>query len=270
MSLRVIAEPGCSPAIPGRLSISTSVVITAATDCFRRVFAICASPPDREATRAGENCHDAETGANQALISSFSDTVAFDWRWIWLAAWVVLVAAGCSESRMTQSPPADADESALAEFNQRMDAYVDLHKRAVGPLGGLDDTKTPAEITAWETALANAIRAARPQAKAGDLFAPRAAAVMKKLIGENYRQSPAVRDTRKDAEIELPDFTPVVNDAYPPTYPLGTFPPTLLMVLPPLPDVLEYRIVTHHLILRDVAANLIVDVLPNAVPQEKQ
>ena len=31
-------------------------------------------------------------------------------------------------------------------------------------------------------------------------------------IGHNYRRLPAVRDTRKDAEIELPDFMPVVND----------------------------------------------------------
>ena len=196
--------------------------------------------------------------------------MAFLRRSIWLAAWVGLVAAGCGDSPATQPPPADADESPLSEFNQRIDAYVDLHKRARRPLGDADDTKTPAEITARETALAAAIRAARPQAKAGDLFTPRAAAVLKKLIAENYRQSPAVRDTRKDAEIELPDFTPVVNDGYPPAYPLGTFPPTLLMVLPPLPDELEYRFVTHHLILRDVAANLIVDVLPNAVPQVKQ
>jgi hypothetical protein len=199
-----------------------------------------------------------------------TNTVVFGRRWIWLAAWVALLANGCSESRVTESPPADADESALSEFDQRIDAYMDVHKRAVRPLGDIDDTKTPAEITARETALATAIRAARPQAKAGDLFTERAAAVLKKLIGDNYRQSPAVRDTRKDAEIEVPDFTPVVNDAYPPTHPLGTFPPTLLMMLPPLPDELEYRIVTHHLILRDVAANLIVDVLPNAVPQEKQ
>jgi hypothetical protein len=169
---------------------------------------------------------------------------------------------------MPQSPPAEADVPPLAAFNKRVDAYVDLHKRAVGPLGNADDTKTPAEITAREAALADAIRAARPQARAGDLFDP-AAAVIEKLIAENYRKSPAVRDTRKDAEIELPDFVPAVNDGYPASHPLATFPPTLLTVLPPLPEQLEYRVVTHHLILRDVGANLIVDVLPNAVPWDK-
>ena len=186
---------------------------------------------------------------------------------MWLAIWIGLVALGCGESRETQARPPDAEQSPLAEFNQRIADYVDLQKRTAKPLGDADDTKAPAEITARETALANAIRAARPDAKAGDLFTAPAAAVIKKVIAENYRHSPAVRDTRKDAEIELPDFTPNVNEVYPPTYPLATFPPTLLMVLPPLPDQLEYRIVTHHLILRDVSANLIVDVLPNAVPQ---
>lgn len=187
-------------------------------------------------------------------------------RWIWLAAWVGLAAVGCGEAPATQPPPADADQSPLSEFNQRVADYVDLQKRAARPLGDADDSKSPADITEREAALANAIRAARPQAKAGDLFTPRAAAVLKELIAANYRRSPDVRDTRKDAERELPDFTPIVNETYPATHPLGTFPPTLLRVLPPLPDEVEYRFVTHHLILRDVAANLIVDVLPNAVP----
>jgi hypothetical protein len=165
-----------------------------------------------------------------------------------------------------QEPAADPTQAAVSEFNKRVEEYVDLHKRAAKPLGGADDTKKPAEITGREKALAEAIRAARPQAKPGDLMTPAAAVVLKKFIAENYRHSAPVRDTRKDAEAELPDFTPIVNEAYPPTHPLGTFPPTLLLVLPTLPDELEYRFVTHHLILRDVEANLIVDVLPNAVP----
>ena len=192
--------------------------------------------------------------------------MTIEYRWLWIAVWVGLVAVGCGESRESQAPPAQTEQSPLAEFNRQVAAYVEIEKRAARPLGDADDTKAPAEITKREAALADAIRAARPNAKAGDIFTPPAAAVIKKVIADNYRHSPDVRDTRKDAEIELPDFTPVVNDAYPPTYPLATFPPTLLMVLPPLPDELEYRVVTHHLILRDVAANLIVDVLPNAVP----
>lgn len=185
-------------------------------------------------------------------------------RWAWLAACVALAAAGCGE--VVEQPPADPTQAALSDFSRRIEEYVALHNRAAQPLGGADDTKNPAEITGREKALAEAIRAARPQAKPGDLFTPEAAAVLKKAIGANYRRSPEIRDTRKDAEAELPDFTPLVNEVYPPTHPLATFPPTLFPFLPPLPDEIEYRVVTHHLILRDVEANLIVDVLPNAVP----
>lgn len=186
---------------------------------------------------------------------------------------VLLVACGLLASSACQdktpapkSAVIDPTASALTEFSKRVEDYVALHKRVARPLGEIDETKKPAEITGREVELGKAIRAARAEAKAGVIFTPEAAAVFKKIIADNYRRSPEVRETTKDAEAELPDFTPVVNDVYPPTHPLATFPATLLKVLPPLPEKLEYRFVTHHLILRDVEANLIVDVLPNAVP----
>jgi hypothetical protein len=37
------------------------------------------------------------------------------------------------------------------------------------------------------------------------------------------------------------------------------------MNLPPLPAELEYRVVGHSLILRDIEANLIVDFIVNAI-----
>ena len=179
----------------------------------------------------------------------------------------VALYAGCKNGDApAERTPADPNAAALAEFNKRVEEYVALHKRVAAPLGEADDTKKPVEITGRETALAQAIRAERAQARPGDIFATPAAATLKKVIAATYRRSAEVRDTRQDAEAELPDFMPAVNDTYPPTHPLATFPATLLKILPELPRKLEYRIVTHHLILRDVEANLIVDVLPNAVP----
>ena len=78
---------------------------------------------------------------------------------------------------------------------------------------------------------------------------------------ESRNRSPRVREQRKDAEDEVPAFKPQVNQVYPTTFPLATFPPTLLKVLPPLPKEVEYRIVAGHLILRDTEANLIVDFI---------
>lgn len=184
-----------------------------------------------------------------------------------VVAYALLVSSACQDtSPAPQSAVTDPTASALTEFSKRIEDYVALHKRVARPLGEIDETKKPAEITGREVELGKAIRAARAEAKAGVIFTPEVAAVLKKIISDNYRRSPEVRETTKDAEAELPDFTPVVNDVYPPTHPLATFPATLLKVLPPLPEKLEYRFVTHHLILRDVEANLIVDVLPNAVP----
>lgn len=184
-----------------------------------------------------------------------------------LVACGLLVLSACQDKAPApQSAVSDPAASAITEFSKRLDEYVALHRKVARPLGEIDDTRKPAEITGREVELGKAIRAARADAKAGMIFTPEVAAVLRKTIADNYRASPAVRETTKDAEAELPDFTPVVNDVYPPTHPLATFPATLLKVLPPLPEKLEYRFVTHHLILRDVEANLIVDVLPNAVP----
>jgi hypothetical protein len=64
----------------------------------------------------------------------------------------------------------------------------------------------------------------------------------------------------------VPNFKPAVNMTYPPNLPKATFPPRLALSLPQLPEVLEYRLVGHHLILRDFEANLIVDYIAGIVP----
>ena len=164
-------------------------------------------------------------------------------------------------SGQAANPTADA----LADFKKRVDAYVVLHKQLAEAVGPLDQTKSQAEIASRATALATAIQAARAAAKWGDLFGPKGGPVLRELIRHKYRRSALVRETRKDTENEVPDFIPKVNQIYPTTFPLATFPPTLLRLLPPLPAEVEYRLVMNYLILRDVQANVILDVLPNAI-----
>jgi hypothetical protein len=48
--------------------------------------------------------------------------------------------------------------------------------------------------------------------------------------------------------------------------PLATMPPSVLEVLPPLPEFLEYRFVGNDLILRDRDARLVLDWIKGAVP----
>jgi hypothetical protein len=153
------------------------------------------------------------------------------------------------------------------DFATRVDNYMKVRKTLADSIGALDPTKSQAEITDRSTGLAKAIVAARAQAKPGDIFTPEVATILATLIKQEYsRRSEPVQETRGDQQDELPDFVPTVNQVYPTTYPLATFPATLLPLLPPLPDNLEYRVVQHYLVLRDVEANVILDFMPNAVP----
>jgi len=49
---------------------------------------------------------------------------------------------------------------------------------------------------------------------------------------------------------------------------LQSMPPNLLLNLPGLPDGLEYRLLDRELVLRDREANIIVDYVPNAFPEQ--
>lgn len=167
------------------------------------------------------------------------------------------------------APPVGSQASALADFQARVAEFALLHERLAKEAGELNETRSQAEIAERAVGLAKALQAARLSAKQGDVFTPAAGRILRDLIRREYRlRTPAVKESRQDAQDEVPNFIPKVNMLYPTTFPLGTFPASLLKVLPPLPPQLEYRIVTHYLVLRDVEANLIIDVLPNAIRQE--
>ena len=179
----------------------------------------------------------------------------------------VLIALGCSKPE-----PADPVAATIADFSKRMDDYVALHNRLATNMGPIDETKSQAEIAARAATLAHLIQTERVNAKPGDIFTPEVAAHFTTLIREEYRRrAPPVQETREEQEEEhrsdgLPDFVPQVNQLYPTSYPLVTFPPALLALLPKLPQEVEYRTFTHYLLLRDVEANLIIDLIPNAIP----
>jgi hypothetical protein len=172
---------------------------------------------------------------------------------------------GCKEAERDRA--ANPTDTLFADFTKRVDSYITLRERLTDSIGDLDPTKSQAEITARATALGNAIIASRSQAKQGDIFTPELAAFLATLIKQEYSRRPApVIETRDDQQEELPNFEPQVNQIYPTTYPLATFPPALLPLLPPLPEEVEYRIVRDNLILRDIEANVILDFMPRAVP----
>ena len=189
------------------------------------------------------------------------------WMLVVLAGAALAGGTGCKNEPEVKEPAVDPSKTVFDDFAKRVSAYMDVRKTVVDSVGELDPTKSQAEITTRATGLATGLTARRAQAKQGDIFTPEFAALVATLIKEEYkRRSISVQETRGDQQDELPDFKPAVNQLYPTTYPLATFPATLLPLLPSLPEQLEYRVVQHYLVLRDVEANMIIDFMPNAVP----
>lgn len=161
--------------------------------------------------------------------------------------------------------PLNAMGAAILAFHKHLEIYMKLHNEAQAKVPNLKRTDDPAEISGREQALAEMIMTLRAGAQEGVVFAPDVQTHFRTIIQEDFGKR-SLAD-RRALMHELPQGVKVsVNVIYPTTLPLITFPAALLQKLPALPPELEYRIVGRHLILRDVKANLIVDVLRDAIP----
>ncbi len=178
--------------------------------------------------------------------------------------------AGASDGTPAAAPAdsqaaVEAQDDALVEFRNRIQAYLKIHNQAEGRVPNLRSTDDPQKIADREKALGEMIMTLRAGATPGEIFAPEYQPYFIKIVRDDFATRSA-RD-RKALINELPAKMKVdINTIYPTTLPLATFPPALLSKLPDLPPELEYRIVGRSLILRDVKANLIVDVLRDVVP----
>lgn len=155
--------------------------------------------------------------------------------------------------------------SATLEFQKRIQAYMKIHNEAEGKVPNLKRTDDPLEISKREQALAEMIMTLRAGAQPNEIFAKEYEPHFVKIVQDDFANRSAA--DRKALVHELPRTVKIdVNTVYPTTLPLITFPAGLLRKLPDLPPELEYRIVGRSLLLRDVKANLIVDVLRDVVP----
>ena len=156
---------------------------------------------------------------------------------------------------------------ALAAFTKRVNAYMDLHKKAEEGAPDVSKGATPAEVMVFEKALGDRIKAARSTAQQGDVFAPDVAPLFKTIFADYYRRRSG-REIRLLFD-EVPNFKPQVNMTYPVNSPKANFPPRLALAMPQLPEQLEYRLVGDSLVMRDSKANLIVDYIPGIVPAKR-
>jgi hypothetical protein len=187
--------------------------------------------------------------------------------WISLAFLVVSAAAPCF-GMQAQAPAATTDDAKILDgFKHSVQQYLDTVRKPL-PTGKTMQRKQSAEsLSAKRQELVAELRAARPDAKQGDLFTPQVADVFRRLLATTFAgpDGPRIRASLQRAE-PLAKMHLKVNDTYPHGIPLQSTPPSLLQNFPTLPKGVEYRIVDHTLILRDSEANTVVDYLPDAIP----
>lgn len=160
------------------------------------------------------------------------------------------------------------EEPVLAAFNQRIDAYMEVHNSVERKLSLRWQFEDLEEMEDAIDAMQSGIRSARSGARRGAIFTED---VGRLIRGRLKTRLVDCGDTVEDVlafvnEERLPGVPkPRINEPFP--WELGSAMwPSFLAVLPPLPDELQYRFADRDLVLVDIHSDLVVDILVNALP----
>lgn len=179
---------------------------------------------------------------------------------------VAFLAAGVPARGQVLCKSEADDVAALRSFNQAVTHYVELHRQLDARLSPQLICSDPEEVAGAADDLAAALRAERPDAARGDIFTPEVADLFRvRLLATRLGRERHTVGAPAGLEGEGVTCAPLpeVNTRF--TW-NGTGVGHTSRVLPVLPLELEYRIVGRALVLVDVPANLVVDVLPEAFP----
>jgi hypothetical protein len=129
----------------------------------------------------------------------------------------------------------------------------------------------PRDMQIVRKTLRDAIRERRPLARPGDIFTAGPAAAIRHIIAATAAANGLDLKQAKHAlrADRLPGaWPPEVNQKY--DWRLGAWMwPALLLELPPLPEDLQYRIVDDDLVLIDIRADLVLDILDDALEADE-
>jgi hypothetical protein len=165
--------------------------------------------------------------------------------------------------------PLALEERTLAQFDDAVNQYVMLHRRlerALPPEQMFDDAE---DMFAAVEALRSAIVEARPNVREGDIFTPGISELIRTRLEDtikdhHYTVAKILAAINEERLPGMPD--PELNHPFP--WGLGSAMwPSLLAVLPSLPPELEYRFADRKLVLIDMHADMVVDILDNALPK---
>ena len=194
---------------------------------------------------------------------------------LFLSLAIVAAATACSPTLPPAVVPAQPDPT-FEPFKRALQAYVDQTQpdRKVAaqeaekvPGKAVADTGAEQSVRTRQSSLADALRTKlRQNAKQGDLVTPDMAAAITDEIQKAFNTPK--RDLLLD---ELAEQNGSPANATSPTInqqlDAPRVPPRLMEILPPLPKQLEYDFVGRTLVLRDIDAAVVVDFIPNALPQ---
>jgi hypothetical protein len=177
---------------------------------------------------------------------------------------LMILGAAVAASAQPQIP----DSHAIRQFTTATQEYAWLHRRLENQLAPLEVNSNPDTINRAVQEMADAVRAARPHARQGDLFTDTLGAELRLRIAGALAANdftPGDVLTAEAAEAIDAALAPLkVNGPFPWIYASAMF-PCVQNALPPLPPELQYRMVGSTLVLIDVHAGLIVDLLPHAL-----
>ena len=155
------------------------------------------------------------------------------------------------------------EERTIAEFDASVEAYVRLHRHFVRalPMTRVGDQE------GWSVSdeLRAALVAARPLARQGGFFTPRVTDVFRSRIDRALLLNAVAPPPAALYEPLLGEPSPSVNEQFPRVLRSVEW-PALAGVLPVIPAELAYAFWGRDLVLIDVSADLVIDVLPDALP----
>jgi hypothetical protein len=158
------------------------------------------------------------------------------------------------------------DRATVVAFQERVKDYAKLRESIEAKLPKLSKESTPEEIEAHKQSFTERVRAARADAKPGQMFTPAIATFIRATIRSEFKgtERKELRETVLEADTKGVPLR--VNYTYPETKELLEMPPTLLLKLPNLPKQVRYRFVGRNMLLVDRENDLIIDYMLDALP----
>lgn len=164
--------------------------------------------------------------------------------------------------------PSAVEAPIVEAFNQRIDAYMQVHNDVERGLSLQLSSDEGGNVFAEIEAMQSGIRTTRADARRGAILTPEVGALIRTRLENRLA---ACGQTVEDVlafinEERAPDApNPTINERFP--WELGSAMwPTFMGVLPALPEELEFRFADRDLVLIDIHADLVVDILANALP----